>query len=29
MQTGKITALYARFSYDDGIDAESVAEKLC
>lgn len=23
MQTGKITALYARFSYDDGIDAES------
>lgn len=23
MQTGKITALYVRFSYDDGIDAES------
>ena len=23
MQTGKITALYARFSYDDGIDTES------
>lgn len=23
MQTGKITALYARFSFDDGIDAES------
>lgn len=23
MQTGKITALYARFSFDDGIDTES------
>lgn len=23
MQTGKVTALYVRFSYDDGIDAES------
>ncbi len=23
MQTGKITALYSRFSFDDGIDAES------
>ncbi len=23
MQTGKITALYVRFSYNDGIDAES------
>ena len=29
MQTGKITALYVRFSFDDGIDTESVAEKLC
>ena len=23
MQTGKITALYVRFSFDDGIDTES------
>lgn len=23
MQTGKITALYVRFSFDDGIDKES------